>query len=232
MTETEEPHDFAPESPLVLISPHLDDVVHSCAHFLARRPGATVVTVFAGANPVPASRWDRATTGEEWAPAAVERRRHEDAAALSALDAAPVWLPLVDGLYGDPDRERLRAELAGALSELRPSAVVAPLGIRHPDHVVASDVCLELAGRGGARWYLYEDMPYAQEWPDERRERLSEVTGRVRGLTELRPVSADDPAVKARLMEHYASQVPALRRLIGTFDRSMGEAERYWCVDP
>jgi LmbE family N-acetylglucosaminyl deacetylase len=230
MAETDELHEFAPESPLVLVSPHLDDVVHSCSHFLARRPAATVVTVFAGARPVPASRWDRATTGEEWAPAAVERRRQEDAAALSALGASPVWLPLVDRLYAEHDRDRMRTELADVLSAVRPTAVVAPLGIRHPDHIVVSDVCLELAGRGGSRWYLYQDMPYAQEWPERAQERLSDVTGRVRSLTALRPVPADDPAIKARLMNHYSSQVPALRRLIGTFDSSMGAAERYWCV--
>jgi LmbE family N-acetylglucosaminyl deacetylase len=231
MSETDEPLEFAPGSPLVLVSPHLDDVVHSCAHFLARGPAATVVTVFAGALPVPASRRDGATTGEDWAPAAVERRRQEDAAALSALGASPVWLPLVDRLYADHDGGRLRAELAGALSDLRPAAVVAPLGIRHPDHIVVSDVCVELAGRGGARWYLYQDMPYAQEWPERARERLAEVTGRVRGLTALRPVPADDPATKTRLMDLYASQVPALRQLIGTFDSSMGAEERYWRLD-
>jgi LmbE family N-acetylglucosaminyl deacetylase len=231
MSATDLMPEFAPEPPVVLVSPHLDDVVHSCAHFLIRHPGATVVTMFAGALPVPASRWDRATTGEEWAPAAVGRRRQEDAVALADLDASPVWLTLADGLYADHDRDRMRTELADALADLRPSAVVAPLGIRHPDHVVVSDVCLDVAARSGARWYLYQDMPYAQEWPDTARDRLSEVTDRIRGLTELRTVPADDPALKARLMDHYSSQVPALRRLIGTFDSSMGAAERYWSVD-
>jgi LmbE family N-acetylglucosaminyl deacetylase len=224
------PPAFAPEPPVLFVSPHLDDVVHSCAHFLERNPAATVVTVFAGAPQVPASRWDRGTTGEAWAPSAVGRRRDEDAAALAELGATPVWLPLADGLYGPPDPAEVRTELGQALSQLGPSSVVAPLGIRHPDHVAVSDACLALANSIGATWYLYQEVPYAQEWPELASQRLTEVSDRVEHLVPLRPVPADDPATKAWAMDHYGSQVPALRRFVKAFDISMGAAERYWRV--
>lgn len=38
----------ATEDRLLVVSPHLDDAVLSCGCWLASRPGAAVVTVFAG----------------------------------------------------------------------------------------------------------------------------------------------------------------------------------------
>jgi hypothetical protein len=93
MDEAPNLNPFAPASPVCFISTHLDDVALSCSHFLAAHPGATVVTVFAGAPPESrVDGWNAKTTGEAYAPDALRVRRDEDALALAVVNASPYWL--------------------------------------------------------------------------------------------------------------------------------------------
>src|SRR5436305_15085471 len=76
---------------VVVVSPHLDDAVLSCARFMAAHPGCTVVTVFAGtppAYPEPMRLWDE-QSGFAPGDDVMDARRHEDCAALAVLDATP-----------------------------------------------------------------------------------------------------------------------------------------------
>jgi LmbE family N-acetylglucosaminyl deacetylase len=110
---------FAPTAPVCFISTHLDDVALSCGHFLAANPGATVVTVFAGA-PLEsrADGWNAETTGETYAPDALRVRRDEDASALAAVDATPYWLNLWEAEYlARPRRQRRSAGPASRLAK-------------------------------------------------------------------------------------------------------------------
>lgn len=222
---------FNPAPPVVFVSPHLDDVVHSCAYFLARNPGVTVLTVCAGARDGPASPWDRATTAAASAPEAIAIRRREDEAALRTLSAAPVWLELADGLYSRLEPADIRPKLQETLRNLSPRAVIAPLGVKHPDHIAVSDACLDIVADLRTTWFLYEEIPYAQEFPELAAGRRALVEERFPGATALDPIRGDAEE-KAAAMDLYASQVHVLREVIQTFDSSMSVPEQYWALAP
>jgi len=209
------------------VSTHLDDVVLSCSHLVARHPGAVVVTVCAGAPDGPAGLWDRLTTGRVSAREAVAVRRAEDEAALAQLGATPHWLDLFDGQYGpkeERDREPIAAAIAAALDQLAPAVVYAPMGLVHPDHVAVSDACLLLAGQRREPFFLYVDMPYAQTFPARLGERLDDL--RI-GAGDLRAVPPLDLTLKRRTATAYGTQLRWVQRATG-FEASMTDDELYW----
>ncbi len=124
---------FDPVQPVCFFSPHLDDVVLSCGHYLASRPGAQVVTAFAGAPAITRrDGWNAKTTGRSSALDAIALRRNEDAAALTELGAHPYWLDLWEAEYlpmqhrwvrgrpqDDPASRVVRHVAAWALANLR-----------------------------------------------------------------------------------------------------------------
>ena len=122
----------------LIVSPHLDDAVLSCGGLIARRPGAHVVTVFAGR---PASvdtdvltEWDR-ECGFAPGDDVVGLRRIEDEHTCAALGAVAVWLDFVDGQYHEPaPLDRVTAALEATVAELAPDEVFVPLGLLHRDH--------------------------------------------------------------------------------------------------
>ena len=233
---TKNSSDFAPRSPVCFISTHLDDVVLSCSHFLAQHPGAVVATVCAGAPDGPAGLWDRLTTGHASARQALSQRRDEDAEALRRLGASPMWLELFDGQYQSSplgpldqrDRGPIAAAVADVLDRLVPAAVVAPVGLFHPDHIAVSDACLLLARERPEDYYLYVDMPYARVLPLKLDERLRQLDVAVHELAPFQPV---DPAEKRRAVDAYTSQLRWVRgAAAGSFEPSMTDCERYWRV--
>ena len=93
---------------VVIVSPHLDDAVLSCARFMAVHPGVTVVTVFAGnpdEYPTPQRLWD-VQSGFGPDDDVMEARRAEDRAALALLDATPLHLQFVEHTYLPGDQAR------------------------------------------------------------------------------------------------------------------------------
>ena len=153
---------------VVIVSPHLDDAVLGCGHFMAAHPGVTVVTVFAGnppAYPDPMRKWDvqgHFQPGDD----VMEVRRAEDRAALAILDATPVHLDNVEFSYNPGDRPtpapELAETLAPALATLRPTLVLAPFGLANPDHDMthrAAMLAREALGADVGLW-LYEDNGY------------------------------------------------------------------------
>ena len=215
---------FEPAEPVCFVSPHLDDAVLSCASAIARRSAVTVVTMFASVPPVAASPWDRETTGEAWGKAALRIRRAEDEAALACLGAVPHWLPFADALYRPrPSVEQLRSALAEAVEASGAASVVGPLGIRHEDHRLAAAVCLDLARDVAAQWYVYEDQPYAAQWPELVRPRIDEVEP----VEPLEPVPAHGTR-KRDAVDCYRSQVRVLQKYVPAFQRALAEPERYW----
>ena len=169
----------------VYFSPHLDDVVLSCAGRIARQTAAgervLVVTVFAG------SRADAVTAAparsQLWAPFQdVAARRREDRRALQTLAADYRWLDFPDALqrhrrYASvtritarlPRREAaLQGEVAASIAEVSrqyPAArLYFPLGIgNHVDHQLVAAVGLDRQQVDSPRprgTLFYEDTPY------------------------------------------------------------------------
>ena len=164
---------------LLAVSPHLDDAAFSAGALLwtaAQRGWRVVVaTVFTG-NVAQPSGFALACQLDKGLPADADYmalRREEDRRACAALGAEPVHLPLLEAphrgyenaaaLFGgvsphDAVALAVGERLAPLLAEVRPSAVVAPLGIgSHADHLIVRDALVRLSP---PRLRLWEDWPY------------------------------------------------------------------------
>ncbi len=225
---------FAPRPPVCLVSPHLDDVVLSCGHYLAGAgDGATVLTVLAGAPDLLHDGYNMRSTGERYAPAAVASRRDEDAAALAYLGARPHWLDLWDGDFRDGAAEEegvIAAAVRGALAELAPASVVCPLGYFHADHVAVGNGCASLAGSLQVDWYVYADLPYTLGYPDGVEARVAEVAATL-PIDELAPVPPAGEAKHEAFKRYISQYVPVSDELPG-YAETMTGPERYWRVVP
>jgi LmbE family N-acetylglucosaminyl deacetylase len=201
---------------VVILSPHLDDAVLGCGRLLSAYPGATVVTLYAGAPdsyPDPMTHWDT-LAGFGPGDDALARRREEDAAALAILDATPLWLDFVEHQY------LLRAEWVGpddtvdrleeVLRGLAPTAVLLPFGLANPDHAAAHEAGLRVRDRYDApAWLCYEDTGY-KHIPGMLAWRVSQLFRRGVWPTPVAvPVDADDRRKRAAL-DCYRSQLLAL----------------------
>ncbi|MFF8839370.1 PIG-L deacetylase family protein [Streptomyces sp. NPDC015130] len=112
-------------TPILVLSPHLDDAVLSCGGLLGwagRRAPVTVATLFTEAGPPPytlAARQYLRRTGTEDAQELYAARRAEDRHVLALLDAGARHVGLVDGLFRRLPRPRAGTErLARLLPEL------------------------------------------------------------------------------------------------------------------
>jgi LmbE family N-acetylglucosaminyl deacetylase len=152
-------------SPVVVLSPHLDDAVISIGgtmHLLGRLGVAVrVVTFFAGdpASVVAPSYWDR-HRGTKTAGEAFAERRDEDRAASEALRFEPVWLPFIDGSYlarRDPDEiwAAVAPHLADAAAVLVPGS---PLD--HSDHRYTTALTVDRLD-GTLPTLFYAEQPYS-----------------------------------------------------------------------
>ncbi len=218
--------------PLLFISTHLDDVVLSCASLVERHPGSTVVTVLAGAPDEEHDGYNALATGKAYAPDAVRVRKDEDEAALSSLGATPLWLDFLDGDFTRrperTDQTEIAEQLGCTLAGTGAGAVLAPLGIVHPDHVGVADACRAVCETVRTEWYLYADMPYMQDDPGAVDARLAELDGSL-ALEELEPVPADTSR-KDHLARLYATQYPWIGGAEDGFATKLGTPERYWRV--
>jgi LmbE family N-acetylglucosaminyl deacetylase len=225
---------FLPLAPVIIISPHLDDGVLSCAQLIDASSDVTVVTVLAGAPNEHHEGYNSRSTGENFAPNAMKRRRAEDADALSLLSSKFEWLDFLDGDYMDErprvdDDHVIRDAIVRVLRKENPVSVISPLGLYHDDHLLVSDVCLEIARQGEFEWYLYMDMPYGLAIPTTVSQRLA-IVEETLDLKSLEPFSGN-PDVKRLSMKRYVSQYgPTKRSHRRGFRAAMKAPERYWRV--
>jgi LmbE family N-acetylglucosaminyl deacetylase len=174
----------------IYLSPHLDDVVLSCAGNVAQQAAAgdevLVVTVFAGDPDLerlsPFARILHQLWGDPPAPVAV--RRAEDRAVMRRLGVSYVHLGFLDAIYrGDPAAppygdlyalfgppspldeplvEQMVAFLKPLLYGLGLTILYAPLAVgHHVDHQLVNAAALRLSLEGAPRLCFYEDFPYA-----------------------------------------------------------------------
>jgi LmbE family N-acetylglucosaminyl deacetylase len=202
---------------VVIVSPHLDDAVLSCARFMSVHPAVTVVTVFAGnppAYPVPMRLWD-VQSGFGPDDDVMEARRREDRAALGLLDANPVHLSYVEHTYNAGDEpvapEILVDGVLNALAESEPRLVLAPFGLANPDHDVTHRACMLARDRMSAAvsWWCYEDMGY-KSIPGMLAWRVSSLFRRGLWPTPVCPPVDHNGDRKAAAVACYPSQLFAL----------------------
>ncbi|AKJ26731.1 PIG-L deacetylase family protein [Caldimonas brevitalea] len=216
---------------LLVVSPHLDDGVFACGQLLAAHPGSTVLTVFAGAPGDEAlnTDWD-ARCGFSSSQQAMASRHEEDRDALSLLGARPVWLSFLDSQYEQtPSADDIAGALLAAVDELRPGAVVMPMGLFHSDHTLVHEACLQVAGqRPQLLWLAYEDALY-RRMPGLLQRRLLALAEAEVCATPAFPQRSGALADKQRAIQAYASQLRAFGK--GGYADVLA-AERYWQITP
>jgi LmbE family N-acetylglucosaminyl deacetylase len=222
---------------IVVLSPHLDDAVLGCGRFLAAHPGATVLTVFAGAPdryPEPMTWWDR-LAGFERDDDPLDARRKEDAKALAELGAEPIRLDFVEHQYlSREDRARpatIVDELDAAIRRADPTMVVAPFGLANPDHDCTHEAALLVRERmPEPAWFCYEDTGY-KHIPGLLAWRVARLfRSGVWPTPAVMPV-APDAAAKDAALSHYASQLRALEA-DWQLSAKLAAPEQYWRLAP
>ena len=153
---------------IVVVSPHLDDAVLGCGRLLAAHPGATVITLYAGAPatyPDPPTRWDAIVgfgpgddvLGRAQGGGPRRARRGRRDAGVARLRRAPVPRPAGLGRPGAHRRHASRPRSgprtrrpcscrSGSRTPTTPRPTTQPRLVR--------DRIPELP------WYCYEDMGY------------------------------------------------------------------------
>ncbi|CAM4107232.1 PIG-L deacetylase family protein [Bordetella tumulicola] len=218
----------------VVISPHFDDAVLSCGAWLATYPGSTVLTVYSGVPPstVPLPDWDR-RCGFERADQAVMARHEENRTAMEILGARGLGLGLLDSQYEGASREtgRITGMLATALTTLRPTVVLMPLGLFHADHLRVSDAALTVwrlfRQAMHNTWLAYEEALYRRK-PGLVQQRLADLRAQHIQVT---PKAGPpyDGGRKTRAVAAYASQLEPLGLTPGHGDDAAPEC--YWSLD-
>ncbi len=225
----------------LVVSPHLDDGVLSCAQYLLTQSSSVVATVMAGhPGPGTLSNWDRAcgfVEGDD----PVARRREEDRQALARVGARPRHLDFLDLPYREtraPDAggtisaTEIASRLMDLVDELRPTRVLIPLGLFHPDHVLTHEagVLLRRSAPAVDLW-AYKDLPYGLAHPLLV---ASQLDGLRRRGVRAQQMTVDLPAhpgAKRDATARYASQVDTVRSDLGqaaweaTF---LAGSEQFW----
>ncbi|MBK5288719.1 MAG: PIG-L family deacetylase [Acidimicrobiia bacterium] len=222
---------------VVILSPHLDDAVLGCGRFMAEHPGATVVTVYAGAPrvyPDPMTHWDR-LAGFRAGDDVLAERRAEDARALAELHATPYWLDFVEHQYLErPDwvgPDQTAATIESTLRALAPTAVFMPFGLANPDHDATHAAAIRVrTALTEPAWFAYEDFGY-KHIPGL-------LAWRVGGLFRagLWPTPAavtveTSDVAKSAALGHYRSQIRALEA-DWTLTPKLVAPEQLWRLEP
>jgi LmbE family N-acetylglucosaminyl deacetylase len=224
---------------IVVLSPHLDDAVLGCGGLLAAHPGSTVLTVFAGAPavyPDPMTWWDQ-LSGFSSGDDPLDARRHEDARALAAIGAEPVWLDFVEHQYLDKaDRVRPSAvvdAIEDAVRRRDPTMVVAPFGLANPDHDCTHEAALLVRERlPEPAWFCYEDTGY-KHIPGLLAWRVARLFHAGIWPTPAAMPVVVDPTAKRAALSRYGSQLRALEadwQLSTKLDAPA--PEQYWRLAP
>ena len=224
---------------VLVFSPHFDDAAMGAGHLLLAHPGATVVTVFAGAPaayPAEATEWD-ALGGFRAGDDVVTVRREEDIAALRVLGAEHRWLDFVDHQYLEPGArataEAMVPALTGAIDAVGPSAVILPMGLANPDHVATHDAGMMIAAtRDDITWFGYEDAGY-KHIPGMLAWRVSKLFRSEFWPTPMIVPTVQDHARKRAAIECYRSQLGPLNRDHALAARIDGNVpEQFWMLAP
>jgi LmbE family N-acetylglucosaminyl deacetylase len=224
---------------VVVFSPHFDDAAMGAGHFLLAHPGATVCTVFAGPPeryPEPPSEWDALggfVTGDD----VVAVRRAEDLAALAHLGADHQWLEFVDHQYLAPAERASAATVASSIAAVidavQATAVLLPLGLANPDHVVTHEAGLQIAmQRPDLAWFAYEDAGY-KHLPGILARRIATLFQSPLWPTPMIVPTVQDHERKRAAIECYRSQLAPLRRDHALDARINGAVpEQFWMLAP
>src|SRR3954466_4699262 len=220
-------------SPLLVISPHLDDGVLGCGEMLAMCPGSVVLSLFAGPGQDPAActEWD-AACGFTSARHALAVRVTEDDAALGLLNALPSRLEFPDDQYRQAGErvnlQQLADAIRTAVDHYQPRTVAIPFGLFHRDHALAHDASLRVARNANrCTWLAYEDAFY-RRIPGLLQQRLCVLASTGWVVTPLPALEQRKRVTKRRAVRCYASQLRGLDSPGRPGRLDAFAAESYW----
>ena len=245
-----------PSGPLLLVSPHLDDAVLSCAALIARLEPLDVLTVAAGAPDPPVQGWWDLETGFASSAESVPTRLREDETAFAGTSHRRTYLPLLEVQHQEggrtpTDAHALSAAVTSWLAGER-GTVALPAGAgcrqsrisrrlarlagrepcsppQHPDHLWVRDVVLHALAETDALPLLYEELPYLFGGRADRV--VEEVAGR-NGSSAERIELPVDRNEKARRISAYSSQIAHLSDPARPLDdpETIPARECYWLL--
>lgn len=217
-------------STVVVVSPHLDDAVYSCGQLLAALPkrAAVLMTVFAGEPADGEHIWTEydKKCGFPSARVAAASRRAEDRRAASVLNSRWDHLSFVDSQYGEqPPVETVAESLQRHVQTLidaddAPHMLLGPVGLQHIDHVLVSQAFLMVAAALPIAAWLYEELPYRVQWPEQ----VPDALDRARAMfhVERDHIGGGSLSIKTAAVACYRSQQ------WGLDGHSHLVPERYW----
>jgi LmbE family N-acetylglucosaminyl deacetylase len=242
-----------PTGPLLLLSPHVDDAVFSCAALVERAEPIDVVTVFAGAPEPPRQGWWDAECGFSSSVESAAARLAEDEAAFAGTPHARTYLDLLELQYVDGRTGNERSAIGAAIRDWvteHPSGTVALPACagcdrsrsarllrrlrrescsppQHPDHLLLRDAGLEALRGVDATPLLYEEVPYLWGGRADRHAERAAASGGWRA--EAFDVEVDRRR-KAERVAAYASQIAHISPQHGRLDEetTLPARERYW----
>jgi LmbE family N-acetylglucosaminyl deacetylase len=230
-------------SRIVVVSPHFDDAILGAVHLLDSHPDSTVITVLGGRPPAYPSEptdWD-ACGGFVAGDDVVAARREVDRAAMSFVDAIPVWLEFADHQYLTKEQRPRAADVAPALGEaiaaVQPTAVFLPMGLANPDHVLTHAAGLmvrsTMVESGDApAWFCYEDHGY-KHIPGILAWRVATLFKAGLWPTPAVVPIEPDMARKRAAIDFYKSQIPPLERDHVLSERLAANVpEQFWRIAP
>ncbi len=180
---------------VVAFSVHTDDVVFSVGAYLAALGAeVTIVSPFAG---IP---------NDEIGFAKHITLNNEHNAACAVIGATPVNGVFLDDVYPAPKRTDVREWLKGWFVEAK--AVPGPFGIAHPDHLLTSNLLLDLIRTEPvipSKIYFYEELPYRVNFPEQSHTRFTHIENAIGRLKLIEEQYTND--TKERSIRAYASQI-------------------------
>ena len=206
--------------PILVLSPHFDDAVLSCARFIAQHSGAVTVATVMGGKPSSWNvqrRWDFDECGIPVGTDVIELRKTEDRRALELLGASQLAFDVRENEYEPDDATRpaeVRSAVEKALEGLQPATCVIPLGTGHPDHQLVTVVAVDLARAdvSDRDWLVYEEQPYRTRFQKWNRAAIEQLYQRVPTLEPCEVVISADIDLKGAAIDCYASQAGPLKR--------------------
>ena len=142
----------------LIISPHSDDAIFSLGAFISHNPKGMIIV-----SPLMGIPKDKEGRAKHQLLAVEHAKACELLGVQHHLDGS-----FLDDVYG-ADRDKVKKYLKAIVNLYHNTAddvsVYIPIGIKHPDHIMISDIMLELMDELAiTEYYLYAELPYATRY--------------------------------------------------------------------
>ena len=142
----------------LIIGPHSDDAIFSLGAFISHNPKGMIIV-----SPLMGIPKDKEGRAKHQLLAVEHAKACELLGVQHHLDGS-----FLDDVYG-ADRDRVKKYLKAIVNLYHNTAddvsVYIPIGIKHPDHIMISDIMLELMDELAiTEYYLYAELPYASRY--------------------------------------------------------------------